>query len=48
MRTKDQIALEEVYSSIINESRKKPCCDECKKKNKKKPCFSCDKKKEEL
>jgi hypothetical protein len=48
MRTKDQIALEEVYSSIINESRKKPCCDDCKKKNKKKPCFSCDKKKEEL
>lgn len=45
MRTKDQMALEEAYSSILNESHKKHCCDECKKKKKKTPC--CGKKTKE-
>jgi hypothetical protein len=45
MRTKDQMALEEAYSSVLNESHKKHCCDECKKKKKKTPC--CGKKTKE-
>jgi hypothetical protein len=36
MRTKDQIALQEAYEIMIEESRKKSCCDSCK--NKKTPC----------
>lgn len=50
MRTKDQIALEEVYNSIILEKKqnkkKKPCCDECKHKKKNTCCM--DNKIEEL
>jgi len=55
MRTKDQIALEEAYTSVILEKKKnkkkKPCCDECKHKNKSSCCggyFSSNDEKDEM
>jgi hypothetical protein len=40
MRTKDQIALEEAYNSVLLEkkNKKKPCCDKCKNKKKNSCC----------
>lgn len=46
MRTKDEIAIQEAYELMLNESHKKACCGKCKKK--KKPCCMDEKKVDEL